>query len=566
MLYSTVLAEKVLAADVADTSVDVAQHFATYPSYADLPSSGNPPGTKALVVDTSTLYVWIGDANNAVWYPLIIKNNVFSLDDVDNTNGLAVTSHKFDYYVAESKNVTLTATYPNSEEYVVHRLDDTGNHVWSTLLGCTTSNYNAGSRVIHRLYANDDYIYAYGEQPYVVSGQLRNVAMITKLSKSTGSYENLVALPVDVASNPSKCIYSKQSVLGGITSVWTDTVNNNKSLTVARYPDSLYQNGSTINTNSSHFYKTIGLSSLPYGGDWRSAVELDDGSIIVAGSGYESSGSPNYYQWHTLIVIKISPDGTTVTSEIRGTSPTNSGTSGYIPSMPSGDGLVVLPNGNILLGIQRQRSNLYQRESGYIILDSDLNEVSAKSVGGYMLPGDIYSYYLTTWSGIQYHIKGNYLYGYSFSSGNSPVGDMISYVIDLSTHDLVGTSYIWKGTGVPTQFSILNSSNTYIDYIAWQGTLKKNLFHEKIDYPPNLDKWDYPSLSNRVDAEMNIADLPSSFMTTTTTTNPAGYIISNLTPENIYSTHTLTYGGPSSYYNTVQTNYIGINPERILRD
>lgn len=74
MLYSTVLAEKVLAADAADTSIDVTSPFATYPSYTDLPLSGNKLATKALVVDTNTIYIWLGQVNSFSWYPMITTN------------------------------------------------------------------------------------------------------------------------------------------------------------------------------------------------------------------------------------------------------------------------------------------------------------------------------------------------------------------------------------------------------------------------------------------------------------------------------------------------------------
>ena len=559
MLYSKVLADKVLAADEADTINNPFAPFKYVNTVDDLPLTGNMLGTKVLVISNNTPYIWLGSGSSFGWYPLAMKSNAFALNNFVST---AIASNNFDYYVGRVANITQTATNANADEYAIHRLDDTGNHIWTTVLGCNSTNYSdQGIPTINRLYANDNYVYAYSNPRYVISGNVRNVAMITKLSRSTGSYEDLVALPVDLTSSPSNCIYSKQSVLGGITSVWTSSINSGTSLIVARYPDSLYQTGDTINVNSSHFYKKIALSTLPSGGNWRSAVELSDGSIVIAGSSFESSGSPNYYQWYTTIVIKISPDGNTVTNHFRGAGPTNSGASGFDMSMVS-EGLQVLPDGNIFLGLLRNSD----RDSGFIILDSNLNLVDGKMLS-FSDPAIPTYYYYSDWTGVEYHIDGNYLYGYSIVwPGDTYAGHFISFILDLSTYEVVGTPYIWKDGDKSTYFNIINYSNGYIDYLFGDTNINTRLFHEKIQYPPNFVKWDYPSLTGRIDGAVNVGDIPATNWTITTTANPAGYSISNFTPLNIYSTHDTSYGGSSSYYDIVETNYTGFIPERIVRE
>lgn len=73
MLYSKVLADKLLAADEADTSLSPLALVKTFPSYNDFPVSGSVLGTKALAIDTNILYIWLGAGNSFGWYPLQYK-------------------------------------------------------------------------------------------------------------------------------------------------------------------------------------------------------------------------------------------------------------------------------------------------------------------------------------------------------------------------------------------------------------------------------------------------------------------------------------------------------------
>lgn len=108
MLYSKVLADKLLAADEADTSLSPLAPVKTFPSYNDFPVSGSVLGTKALAIDTNILYIWLGAANSFGWYPLQYKTGLpelpwepFSLlHTLDNPNAYGTSaSDQFGYSV-----------------------------------------------------------------------------------------------------------------------------------------------------------------------------------------------------------------------------------------------------------------------------------------------------------------------------------------------------------------------------------------------------------------------------------------------------------------------------------
>ena len=341
------------------TNTDFAGNFSISFSASDGVNIGAASAAFTLSF-TSTLWVYdTEDVNDYVEAIHVDNNDNFYWGYSGNQNELDPTS---------GSNTT-------DNHFAVHKVDNAASKSWTTLLATTAGNYASSINLTGIASSSNSVYVSYGGK-VVISSSVRTTPTIVRLNKNTGAYDKGLQIPIN--NGPDKTIGIGESALGGMWAVFGGRASYADTMCFARFPYDCYESGDTINTTNSHIYTTIDMNSSYFqssGDPAKLAVELSDGSFVVAGDSYASSGNPNYYLSYHSWVAKFNPNGQSspnayYNTPYYGTADTN----GLKPLY-----MAVNQHDEILVCFEEQRNSVQRRYIYVMLFDgTDMSTIATR--------------------------------------------------------------------------------------------------------------------------------------------------------------------------------------------
>jgi hypothetical protein len=259
--------------------------------------------------------------------------------------------------------------------FAVHKVDNAASKSWTTLLATTASNYASSINLTGIASSSNSVYVSYGGK-VVISGSARTTPTIVRLNKNTGAYDKGLQIPIN--NGPDKTIGIGESALGGMWAVFGGRASYADTMCFARFPYDCYTSGDTINTTNSHIYTTIDMNSSYFqssGDPAKLAVELSDGSFVVAGDSYASSGNPNYYLSYHSWVAKFNPNGQSSPNAYYNTPYYGAAdTNGQKPNY-----MTVNQHDEILVCFEEQRNSVQRRYIYVMLFDgTDMSTIATR--------------------------------------------------------------------------------------------------------------------------------------------------------------------------------------------